>query len=459
MTSFSAPLPLVAFEEYMFRDDRPSYPMGIVARLRFQGQLDRQAASAALEQVVSRHPLLRARIQEARPGRFAWVPAENHFPAIEWTEGPAVDRLPAMRHIDLSLEPGLRVWATSHAEASSLSLQVHHAACDGKAVLQVLDELVHCYASNVEGKPLDLPPCDEESLHGRGTFGLTFGKMLRMLPAQLSGLFGVREFLMRQPVPLLRAGSERTADPGPLPTTYPDVKFGRLSADEVRKLSSVAADARVTLNDWLLRDFFAAINDFRGRYQQVAADEWLRISVPISLRHTDDRRISAANAVSMVFLDRTPAQIADSAKLLRTVHEEMDLLIRRQLGLTFIWSLWVLRLLPGGMARRFDSRRCEVTCVVSNLGRAMADSPLPRRDEKLVAGNVVLDQIDFFSPVRDGTSVTVGLVFYAGSLQVCMQYDSRRITAAQAEDLMATYLRKLRESPNQAIQHTPGNAA
>ena len=151
----------------------------------------------------------------------------------------------------------------------------------------------------------------------------------------------------------------------------------------------------------------------------------------------------AANVVSMVFLDRTPAQIADPGGLLRSIHEEMDLIRRRQLGLTFV----VVAVGPAAAAGRTGEAgstrdRCEATCVLSNLGRAMADSPLPRRDEKIVAGNVVLDGIDFFAPVRDGTAVTMALVYYAGGLQICMQYDSRRITEAQAGDLMATYLRQ-----------------
>jgi hypothetical protein len=111
------------------------------------------------------------------------------------------------------------------------------------------------------------------------------------------------------------------------------------------------------------------------------------------------------------------------------------------------------------MAKRVNSGRCEVSCVVSNLGRAMADVPLPRRDEKIVAGNLVLDAIDFFSPIRDGTAVTVGLVFYGGALQICMQYDSRCIDEAQAEELMATYLRQISESLEQARQSARGHAA
>jgi hypothetical protein len=166
----------------------------------------------------------------------------------------------------------------------------------------------------------------------------------------------------------------------------------------------------------------------------------------------------AANVVSMIFLDRTSKQIANSEGLLRSIHEEMDSIHRRQLGLIFVVSLGALRLLPGGLAKWVNRDCCEATCVLSNLGRAMADSPLPRCNEKIVAGNVVLDGIDFFTPVRNGTAVSIALIYYAGGLQLCMHYDSRYITEAQADDLMATYLRKIRTSLDTASPSVQGIA-
>ena len=311
-----------------------------------------------------------------------------------------------MGPIDLFSEPGLRAWATADSQGSSLVLQVHHAACDGKAVFQVLDDFVRSYARVVDHKDarIELSPCDAEALRGRGTFGLTFLKCLRMLPAQLSGLSGVWQFFLRRPVPLLAATD---AISGELPASFPDMKVDRLEAEEVRNLSAAAADSKVTVNDWLLRDFFLAVADFRARHQAAAAREWISFAVPMNLRQAADRRMPAANVVSMVFLQRKPAQIADPGGLLRGIHAEMDLNCRRQLGLTFVSSLSVLRALPGGLARWTKHGRCEATCVVSNFGRAMADSPLPRRNDKIVAGNVVLEGIECFAPVRDGTAVTV----------------------------------------------------
>ncbi len=459
MSRFPSPLPLAAFEEYMLRDDRPKYPMGIVARLRFRGRLDRQAAQSALLQVVANHPLLRAKVQRSPGERLEWAPAEDQLPAIQWLDGPPHDRLPSMRPIDLYSGPGLRVWAAAESEPSWLLLQIHHAVCDGKAVLQVAEDFLRSYAFSVDrkGGRAEPAPCDAEALSRRGTFGLTFWKYLRMLPAQLRGLSRVWKFFVQRPVPILKRiatiGSE-------LPSGFPEVKAARLEAGELDELSAAAARASVTLNDWLLRDFFVAINDFRGRHQATNPGEWLRVSVPINLRRETDRRMPAANLVSMVFLDRTSNQIAKFHDLLRGIHEEMDSIRRGQHGLIFIVALWIVRSLPGGLAKWVNRNCCEATCVLSNLGRTMADSPLPRNSEKkIVAGNVVLDGIDFYTPVRDGTAVSVALIYYAGGLQLCMQYDGRYITSAQSDDLMATYLRRIRASISGAGQLFQAKAA
>jgi len=445
MPNFPSPLPLAAFEEYMLRDDRPKYPMSIVARLKFCGQLDRQTTTEALAAAVARHPLLRAKVRKTPAGRLEWIASEDPPSAVSWIDGPGHDRLPSMQPINLFSEPGLRSWAIADSQRSSLVLQVHHATCDGKGVLQVLDDFMRSYARVSAGKQsaIELAPCDPQTLHGRGRFGLTVRKYLRMLPVQLMGVSRVRTFFMRRPVPILKRIAATSSE---LPAGFPDVKVGGLDVEEVRKLSAAVADAKVTVNDWLLRDFFVAVDDFRARHQTATRGEWIRLSVPMNLRHKLDDRMPAANVVSMVFLDRTPKQIANSASLLRSIHEEMDSIGRRRLGLIFVVALWGLRLLPGGLARWVNRDSCEATCVLSNLGRAMADSPLPRCNEKIVAGNVILDGVDFFAPVRNGTAVSMVLIYYAGGLRLCMHYDSRHITEAQADDLMATYLREIRES-------------
>jgi hypothetical protein len=424
--------------------------MSIIARLRFAAQLDRRATTEALETAVARHPLLRAQVRKTRLGRLEWIASADRAAAISWIDDPGHDRLPSMRPIDLFSEPGLKAWASADSVRSSLVLQVHHAACDGKAVFQVLDDFVRSYAHISTGakSAIELSPCDPQMLRGRGSFGLNVRNYLRMLPVQLMGLSRALMFFMQRPVPLLKPVA---AMPSTLPAGFPHVVMGGLEAEELQKLSAAVADAKVTTNDWLLRDFFVALDDFRARHQSTAGGEWVRVSVPINLRRKLDTQMPAANVVSMVFLDRTPEQIA-APNLLRSIHKEMNSIRQGQLGLIFIVALWAVRLLPGGLAKGVNRNCCEATCVLSNAGRAMADSPLPRCNERIVAGDVVLEGIDFFAPIRRGTAVSMALVYYAGGLRLCMHYDRRHITEPQAADLMAIYLRTIRGSIGTATQ-------
>ncbi len=345
MPKSPAPLPLTAFEEYMLRDDRPTFPMSIVARLRFSGRLERDAAAVAWRQVLARQPLLRAIVVNRGRRRPQWI-ASAALPPLQWVNDALRDRLPPMQPIDLTREPGLRGWVSANAQQSTMVLQMHHAVCDGKGVLQVIDDFLRSYvrASDRSRCRIELAPRDEALLAKRGNFGLTAGKLLKILPAQLSGLIGAGHFLLRKPVPLL--ANERSLEhslAGRAPDPFPAVRTGRLEAECLKRLSAAAADQRVTVNDWLLRDFFLAVGDFRRRHDVPSKKDWVRISVPVNLRQPGDERMPAANIVSMVFLDRNAPQCADPSKLLHGIHDEVALIRRRRLGLTFIWSLHALR--------------------------------------------------------------------------------------------------------------------
>jgi len=184
MSDFPSPLPLTAFEEYMLRDDRPTHPMIIIARLRFAGRLNQQAGTAALEQTIA--PASSAACQD--PANFGGTsgmgPGGRLSPFDPVARRPDIQSLACMRPIDLFSEPVLRVWAASNAQHSSLTIQVHHAACDGKAVLQVADDFLQSYARlvNRANTPTELSPYDGKALRKRGTFGLTAAKFCGCSP-------------------------------------------------------------------------------------------------------------------------------------------------------------------------------------------------------------------------------------------------------------------------------------
>ena len=332
-------------------------------------------------------------------------------------------------------------------------MQLHHAVCDGKGVLQVFDDFLRGYARAMDGDScqIQLAACDEALLAGRGKFGLTARKLLKMLPAQLSGLLARASFCSASRRRCCRASKAliplRPMQSVPAVRTVPSRGRHAAGGYPPRRPNSALRSTIgcSAISSWRLT-ISAAVT--------MRETDWLRFSVPINLRQPEDARLPAANVGSMVFLDRRAQQIADPANLLRGIHEEMDLIRRRQLGLTFIWSLHALRpVLPGGLAGRVGNGRCEATCVVSNLGRALADCPLPARGGKLVAGNLLLEGVEFFGPVREGTTAILALVFYAGELHICLRYDSRRITAAQADDLLTTYLQTVRASLGELSPH------
>ena len=108
---------------------------------------------------------------------------------------------------------------------------------------------------------------------------------------------------------------------------------------------------------------------------------WLRMMIPMNLRTTDDRLMPAANMVSSVFLDRRGPDFADPDRLLRGIHEEMDLIKRLHLGFTFIFSTAICRRFLGGLEKKVRADKCTISCIFTNVGtppgtRALAP---PRR--------------------------------------------------------------------------------
>lgn len=445
------PLPLVPFEEYMLRDDRADYPMTIFMRLQFSGCLVPAALDEAVETATARHPLLRAQIRATRWGRFSWHDASQGPPRVRWGQAVNGSGYPAAKSIDLFSEPGLRIWGIEVPSGTSLVLQLHHACCDGKGLLQFVADLMTAYAKRVSPSSdlpdlADLPP---EALRQRGTLGLTGIQLLRKFSSQIIGLQGIGQFFFRRAAPVL-AGPKTL--PRQLPSTFPSAITRRLAADDLQRLNACVQEAGVTVNDWLIRDLFLALADFQSRHQPGVEEGWMRISIPVNLREASTVPMPAANIVSMVFPERRHRDCRDPKRLLSSIHDEMQRIKRYQLGLTFVLSLQALRLLPSGISWLTGGDDCATTSVLSNLGNDLSRIALPRRDGRIAVGNATLDDVEALVPLRSGTAGTFAVIFYAGAMQVCLHYDVRRLSCAQATDLIDTFLGQVRQSILQSRQ-------
>jgi hypothetical protein len=172
----------------------------------------------------------------------------------------------------------------------------------------------------------------------------------------------------------------------------------------------------------------------------------LRMMVPMNLRREGDEHMPAADVVSCVFLDRRGRDFTDADRLLRGIHAEMDLIKRNQLGYTFVFSLAICRRLFGGLEEQVRADKCTVSGVFTNVGSLFAQTPLPEYDRHIVAGNVTLRDIDAVAPLHPYSCVTVVAGLYADRLGITLHYDPRPLSEAQAIDLLAAYVRRIRTS-------------
>lgn len=440
----STSFPFTTLEEWLFWEDRPAYPWSCFSRLHFTGQLDRTAFETAVREVLRRHPLLSAQARFRDRMHLAWVVQDDPQPVIVWRSGPVGGPFPAATPLDLFHEIGVRFQVVSDGRACDLILQFHHACCDGIGFVAFIDELLVAYTLALGGAPADLclPALEPEKLASRHKLGLTFGQMIRMAPGVLLRLRGAARFLLRSPAPIVP--HQPVGDDDPLPAAYPAVLSGVLDRGELAHLRKVAARHGAWLNDLLARELFLALADWRTRWNIPNDDDWLRIMVPMNLRTPADHRLPAASLASFVCLDWRRRDGADPEPLLCGIHEQMSLAVDRQLGLTFVFFCGLLNLIPGGLKAHIRKPRCQVSTVLTNLGRTLAHSPLPRQAGRLVAGNVTLEGFDSVAPIRPYTCASFAATTYTNRLTITLHYDPRPLTRDQAADLLETFMRRLR---------------
>ncbi|MGA2068739.1 MAG: chromosome condensation protein [Thermoguttaceae bacterium] len=435
------PLPLNPFEESLWLEDSPAYPCHIAVRMGFRGRLQREALAGAIATAIARHPLLGCNIERNAAGQATWVPARQPGPEIAWSALPDDGRWPSLPRIDACRDFPVRFWAAEGGDRSQLVVNVHHACADGLGVMQFLGDLLLAYAAAVGGPAAARPMrrVDPSLLARRGEYGLTAGKLLRLLPKVLWwGLLGAREFLMRKPTPLVpHVPVPRDA---PLPENYPAVLVHEFSVAETTAMRVAARQRRVTVNDQLVSAWFLAMDGWRQSRGLGGDKRWLRLMVPMSLRGPEDREMPAANIVSTLYIDRRPRELVDPAVLLDGIHDELALYKRHQLGVLFVLSLQLCRWLPGGLERTVRRKPSLGTAILTNVSRPLDLVRLPREDGKLVAGNVVLETCDGFPPIRPGICAALGVMGYAGRLRLGLHYDARVLDRDQASDLLQRFV-------------------
>jgi NRPS condensation-like uncharacterized protein len=426
-------------EEYFLRDDRPDYPMTGVCRMRFSGFFDYGYFHAALASVAERHPLLRATVERKRFGTPRWVVAPERLPDVYWENTQPSTGFPQLPFMDLERETGARFHVVRRAEGHDLIAQIHHCCTDAQGLVTLLEDLLTEYAqrqgsADISAASLKLEP---ERLLRRGAPMLTGWGFLKMLHRQAVGLRGVLRFIRNRPVPL--APRKRGADTPVREDLLQNPLTFEFNQSETRELFAAARKASVNASDILVRDLFLAVFDWRRNHSQGNDADCLRISIPISLRGAADLRMPMANSFSLVFLDRQASLFPDPHLLLQSIHEQMRIIKDNQLQYTFLLSVALARKLPGGLSTYTSKDTCHASSCFSNIGTVFATTPLPRREGRLVIGDMELESLDFVLPLRPQMHAAFCANLYGGRLRILMNYDTRNVNEDDARDLLEGY--------------------
>ena len=440
------PLKLTVMEQLLLAEDRPSYPWMVFFRLRFSGLLNETVARTAMLAVLTRHPLLISVIRNKSWGRAEWVAAENQVPDFQSIKRTTGEDFPMCSFLDLTKEIGLRVRFVTSSEKTEVVLQMHHAICDGLGALSFIHDWLIAYALEigVDSAAIAFPKLDERRLRLRGKFGLTFWRFLRMSRKQMLGLSGARDFFRNKPTPLISFAARAPSET--VPIQYPAILTHHLSTEDTTRLVQASKHQGVTVNDLLIHSLLLGIGKWQRQNGVYDPNRCVRIMIPVSLRSQEDCSMPATNIVSSIFVDRCGADSDDPKRLLRSIHDQMQIIKQNGLGLTFIFSLHCKHRLPGGINKAVRSEQCTISSILTNLGPILRHSPLPQDGQgRLLLGELALEQFDFAAPLRPYLCASFAVTTYANRLGIGMHYDPSAMSESQARDLLASFVQQIGE--------------
>lgn len=431
--------PLTPFEEYLLEENRPDFPCWIIVKFHFSGKFDAPVMQAALEQTLARNPLLRS-VVKRQGRRLFWQEMPGWKLPIEWLSGPLPGSWPKWRDLNLFQEPGFRLLIVDLEAGTEMIFHVHHAICDGKALRDVLYDLLNFY-SIAKDHPVPIPEFKPEIFPNRNRLGGTLIERLKAIPSQVIGMRLSLRFIKKKVTPLAPTAI-KPIQPS-LPPEYPALVSRRLPEALFRKVRDEAMKLKVTVNDLFIRDLFFSLGEWWDWKNKGSPDDWVRVVLPVDMRKPVDRFLSAANITSIVSLDRRMRSLGNRERLLTRAHEDMGWVKHRGLRFTFWTLLSFCRLASNGIWRYSQRPVCQGTIIFANHCQLITRSPLRNKQRKLEVPGAVLEDLTMISPIRPGTTAALVIGTYAGNLLADLHYDPRFHSEAEADRLLQIFIDQL----------------
>ena len=434
------PLYVPPIDWFFLIDDSPRYPMSFFLDLDFTGQLDQDLFQTALEEALARHPLLFCVVQLAKKDRLCWVPAPELATEADWGDADAPLEFSGGGYIDIEQSTGLRIWVRQGADSARVTMQFHHAACDGTGAYRFVGDLLGCYMKR-------LPCCD-----GKVELGQFDPALLKVRRSKMRSIrmhdSGLKKFRLAAAEAWKHIGTRvaplRPADSAPHEAVLPGMVKQEFPSEELARLRGVATGMGGTLNDLFLATMFRAAVKWNG---DTTGRRKIRILVPADTRDGQDFEIPACNMTACTFVTRSKDEIEDPERL-------MSLVIRDTLELksggpqsafvNSITSAMEGTLLP----KILKASGCLATGVFSNAGDPARrfTGRLPKTRGKIACDDFTLESITGVPPLREHTRSTLSSSIYGRKLTFSLRCDPYLIGPQGAGALLDQFCELLRET-------------
>ncbi|MDR1480559.1 MAG: hypothetical protein LBJ00_16630 [Planctomycetaceae bacterium] len=462
------PLPLSAFEYYMFLDDCSGNVMTLPLSIFIEGKIDHAAIEKAYFEACKLHPLFCATISKRdycwhkvdEPAKIIWFESEigEVFP---WDE----------QHIDITQAAGLRFAIADRGDSCEFCFLFHHCIADGVGYFQFLDSLFMSYLKHT-GQNIAPKQYNTANLKNRSKFNpvpppqrVTFFNVVKFIIVEVFRWFIRRPLSpVSTPEPVINCNpTEQSNERCDFDVAGERVQFElrrwdkagyifvRLSRELTTRIITAAKSCRFTVGDILLSSLFIALANSKylsysnsGKVvKEIRGDEFLRVGLVNNMRGADAAEIPACNMISYSFPTRRFMDCRDETDFYKKMSEELRYIKDYNVGKTFIDGLLFFMRIPYFINRFIRSRRCLASVILSSMNRMeLLFSSEFLRDEfgRVQVGGMTL--VDFYSaaPFRRGTPISVTTNTYAGQLGFFVQYNAEKISSQNAAGWMAEWL-------------------